>query len=164
MPQQSLADFLQHTARLLFLAATRPATAARIAKAQARSTCAKRAKFNSGRSLFPLPTPRVSIPNAIREQPSQIGEIWVTVVVEAEAFAIFLARLFAIPHLPPRIIRVEVRTTQRLPAAMRTAFDVAASAMTLADGSGAIPTGSERLAHEYLGTHISANALLARIS
>jgi hypothetical protein len=90
---------------------------------------------------------RVSVPNAVGEQAIQIGKIWVTVVVEAQAFAIFLARPFAIPHLPPRIIRVEVRTAQCLPAAMRTAFNVAASAMALADGRAAIGTGSEALAH-----------------
>jgi hypothetical protein len=56
----------------------------------------------------------MSVPNAVGEQAIQIGKIWVTVVVEAQAFAIFLARPFAIPHLPPRIIRVEVRTAQRL--------------------------------------------------
>jgi hypothetical protein len=46
----------------------------------------------------------------------------------------------------------------------RTVFNVAANAMTLADGRAAIRTGSKRLAHEYLVTHTSANALLARIS
>jgi hypothetical protein len=49
------------------------------------STCAKRAKFDSGRSLSPLPPLRVGIPNAIREQP--IEKVWITVAVEAQAFA-----------------------------------------------------------------------------
>jgi len=66
--------------------------------------------------LFPFPTLRVGVPNAVVEQAIQIGKIWVTVVVEAQAFAIFLARPFAIPHLPPRIIRVEV---QRMTAMAR---------------------------------------------
>jgi hypothetical protein len=57
-----------------------------------------------------------------------------------------------------------VRTAKRLPAAMRTVFNVAASAMALADGRATIRTGSKRPAHEYLATHTSANALLARSS
>ena len=38
----------------------------------------------------------------------------------------------------PRIVRVEVQAAERLPAAMLTAFDVAARAMALADGRAAI--------------------------
>jgi hypothetical protein len=101
-------------------------------------------------SLFPLPPLCVGIPNTVGEQTIQIGKIWVTVVVEAQAFAIFLARPFAIPHLPPRIIRVEVQAAQRLPAAMRTAFNVAPLAMALADGRTAIRAWSELL--ECFGT------------
>jgi hypothetical protein len=44
--------------------------------------------------------------------------------------------------LPPRIVGVEVQAPERLPAAMVTAFDVAARAMALADGRAAIRTGS----------------------
>jgi hypothetical protein len=80
------------------------------------------------RSLFPFPTPRLCVPNTVGEQPIQIGKVWITVAVEAQAFAIFLPRPFAIPHLPPRIIRVEVQAAQCLPAAMRTAFNVTALA------------------------------------
>jgi hypothetical protein len=58
--------------------------------------------------LSPLPPLCVGIPNAIGEQPIQIGKVWITVDVEAQAFAIVLARPLAIPRLPPRIIRVEV--------------------------------------------------------
>jgi hypothetical protein len=95
----------------------------------------------------------VGIPNAVREQPIQIGKVWITVAAEAQAFAIVLARPLAIPYFPPRIIAVEVRAAERLPATMRTAFNVAASAMAFADGCAAIGTGSEALAHEYLATH-----------
>ena len=83
--------------------------------------------------LSPLPPLCVGIPNAIGEQPIQIGKVWITVDVEAQAFAIVLARPLAIPRLPPRIIRVEVRAAQGLPAAMRAAFNVAAAIMALAD-------------------------------
>ena len=107
----------------------------------------RRAQFKSGRSLSPLPPLCVGIPNAIGEQPIQIGKVWITVDVEAQAFAIVLARPLAIPRLPPRIIRVEVRAPERLPTAMRTAFNVAASAMAFADTRTAIGTGSEFLAH-----------------
>jgi hypothetical protein len=100
--------------------------------------------------MSPLPTLCLGIPNAIGEQAIQIGKVWITVAVEAQAFAIFLARPLAIPHLPSRIIRVEVRTAQRLPAAMRTGFNVAARAMAFADGRAAIGTGSEALAHASL--------------
>ena len=78
--------------------------------------------------LFPFPPLRIGIPNAVPEQPIQIGKVWITVAVEAQAFAVFLARPFPIPHLPPRIIRVEVQAAQCLPAAMRTAFNVTALA------------------------------------
>jgi hypothetical protein len=50
----------------------------------------------------------------------------VTVDEEVQAFAIVLARPLAVPRLPPRIVRVEVQAAERLPAAMVTAFDVAA--------------------------------------
>ena len=73
----------------------------------------------------PLPTLRVGIPNPIREQP--IEKVWITVAVEAQAFAIFLARPLAIPHVPSRIIAVEVRTAERGPTAVRTGFNIAAS-------------------------------------
>jgi len=45
--------------------------------------------------LFPLPTPRASVPNAIRKQPMQIGKVWITVDVEVQPFAIVLARPLA---------------------------------------------------------------------
>ncbi len=71
----------------------------------------------------------------------QIGKVWLAVDVEAQAFAIVLTRPLAIPHLPPRIIRIEVRAPERLPTAMRTAFNVAARAMAFADTRTAIGTG-----------------------
>ena len=46
-------------------------------------------------------------------------------------------------HPPPaRIIRVEVRAAQRLPAAVRTPFNVAATVVPYADSRAAIGTGS----------------------
>ena len=111
--------------------------------------------------MFPFPPLRIGVPNAVGEQAIQIGKIWVTAVVEAQAFAIFLARPPTCPHLPSRIIRVEVRTAERRPAAMRTTFNVAAVAMAFADGCAAIRAGSNRLTHEYLSLHTSANALTA---
>jgi len=65
--------------------------------------------------LFPFPTLRVGVPNAVGEQAIQIGKVWITVSVEAQASAIVLARPLAIPRLPPRIIRVEVQAAQCLP-------------------------------------------------
>jgi hypothetical protein len=62
-------------------------------------------------SLFPLPPLCVGIPNTVGEQTIQIGKIWVTVVVEAQAFAIFLARPLAVPDFASRIIRVEVQSS-----------------------------------------------------
>jgi hypothetical protein len=111
--------------------------------------------------LLPLPTPGVGVPDTVAEQSIQIGKVGIVVDEEAQAFAIFLARPPTCPHLPSRIIRVEVRTAERRPAAMRTTFNVAAVAMAFADGCAAIRAGSNRLTHEYLSLHTSANALTA---
>ena len=108
------------------------------------------------RSLSPFPTLCVGIPNTVGEEAVQIGKVWIAVAVEVQAFAIVLARPFAIPRLPPRIIRVEVRAAQCLPAAMRTGFNVAARAMALADGRTAIGTGSEFLAQASVSSSTSA--------
>ena len=91
--------------------------------------------------LLPLPALRVSIPNAIGEQAIEIGKVWIAVDEEAQAFAIVLARPLASPHFASRIIDVEVRTAERRPTAVRTAFDVAAAVMALADSRAAIGTG-----------------------
>jgi hypothetical protein len=90
------------------------------------------------RLLLPLPTSRVGIPDAIGEQPIQIGKLGIAVDEEVQAFAIVLAGPLAVPRLPPRIVGVEVQAAQRLPAAMVTAFDVAARAMAFADRRAAI--------------------------
>jgi hypothetical protein len=97
------------------------------------------------RLLLPLPTSRVGIPDAIGEQPIEIGEVWTTVDEEAQAFAIVLTRPLAVPHLPPRIVRVEVQAPERLPTAMVATFDIAARTMALADSRTAIGTGSSEL-------------------
>jgi hypothetical protein len=92
---------------------------------------------------------RVGIPNTIREQPIQIGKIWIAIDEETQAFAIIFARPLASPHLPSRIIGVEVRTAECRPTAVWTAFDVAACAMALANERTAIGTWSECLAHVW---------------
>jgi hypothetical protein len=51
------------------------------------------------RSLLPLPPLRVSVPNAVGEQPIQIGKVRFAVDEEAQAFAIVLARPLAVPRL-----------------------------------------------------------------
>jgi hypothetical protein len=70
------------------------------------------------RLLLPLPTSGVGIPDAIGEQPIQVGEVGITVDEEVQALAIVLARPLAVPRLPPRIVRVEVQAAERLPTAM----------------------------------------------
>jgi hypothetical protein len=77
----------------------------------------------------------------------KIGKVGITVDEEVQAFAIVLARPLAVPRLPPRIVRVEVQAAERLPAAMVTAFDVAARAMALVDGRTAVRARFELLAH-----------------
>ena len=99
------------------------------------------------RLLFPLPPLCVGIPNTVGEQPIQIGKVRIAVDEEAQAFAIVFARPFPVPYFPSRIIRVEVRAPECLPAAMRKGFNVAARAMAFADTRTAIGTGSEFLAH-----------------
>jgi len=93
------------------------------------------------RLLFPFPPSQFGIPDAIAEQPIQVGKVRVAVDEEAQAFAIVLARPLAVPRLPPRIVLVEVQAAECLPAAMVTAFDIAARAMALADRRAAIGTG-----------------------
>jgi hypothetical protein len=78
---------------------------------------------------------------------------------------IVLARPLAIPRLPPRIIRVEVQAAQCLPAAMRTALNVAVRAMALADRRAAVGTGSEFLAHaSFPKPEINCRALINKRS
>jgi hypothetical protein len=84
------------------------------------------------RLLLPLPTSGVGIPDAIGEQPIQIGKVCIAVDEEVQAFAIVLARPLAVPRLPPRIVGGEVQAPKRLTAAMVTAFDVASRAMVFA--------------------------------
>jgi hypothetical protein len=66
-----------------------------------------------GALLLPLPTPRVGIPNTVGEQQIQIGKVWIAVDEEMQALAIFFARPLAVPHLPSRIIGMEVGTAER---------------------------------------------------
>jgi hypothetical protein len=110
------------------------------------------------RSLLPLPTSRVGIPDAIREQPIQVGKVGIAVDEEVQAFAILLARPFASPHFPPRIVRVEVQAPERLPTAMVTTFDVAARAMAFADRRAAI-RWFELLAHANSAREAAANSV-----
>jgi hypothetical protein len=72
------------------------------------------------RLLLPLPTSGVGIPDAIGEQPIQIGKVCIAVDEEVQAFAIVLARPLAIPRLPPRIRRGRsARSQNRLKRTMR---------------------------------------------
>jgi hypothetical protein len=101
--------------------------------------------FRSGCSLLPLPPLRVGIPNAVGEQPIQIGKVWCAVDEEAQAFAIFLARPLASPRLPSRIIGVEVwaperRSTKALPVAV--ALALVPGALQLPNRSGRNPRGA----------------------
>ena len=105
--------------------------------------------------VFNLPTPAVGIPSAIREQTIQIGKVTITVDKEIQSFAVVLARPLAIPCFPSRIIAMEERTAERLPAAMRTAFDVAASTMALANRRTAIGTGSEFRSHSGSSVNVA---------
>jgi hypothetical protein len=56
-----------------------------VLKTAHKHTCAKRACENQerGRLLFPFPTLRIGVPNAVGEHAIQIGKVWVTVAVEA---------------------------------------------------------------------------------
>jgi hypothetical protein len=83
--------------------------------------------------LFPFPLLRIGIPDAVGEQPIQIGKVGIVVDEEAQAFAILLARPLAGRYLPSRIIAVEVRTAERRPPAVRTTFNIAAVAMAFTD-------------------------------
>ena len=94
------------------------------------------------RLLPPLPTLRLGIPNNGK---FKIGQVWIVVDEEIQAFAIVHARPLAVPRPPPRIIRVEVRAPERLPTAMRTAFDVAAFAMAWPMGAPRSGQGSSFL-------------------
>ena len=64
------------------------------------------------RSLFPFPTPRVGVPNALREQAIQIGKRRIVIDEEPEALAICFARPLAVPDLTTRIMRVEVLASE----------------------------------------------------
>ena len=79
------------------------------------------------------------------QQRIQIGQVWIVVDEEIQAFAIVHARPLAVPRPPPRIIRVEVRAPECLPTAMRTAFDVAAFAMAWPMGAPRSGQGSSFL-------------------
>ena len=80
------------------------------ARAPSASVSLVRAKKSPSSLLLPLPALRVRVPNAIGEQAIEIGKVRIAVNVEAQAFAIVLARPLAGPNFPARIIGVEVRT------------------------------------------------------
>jgi hypothetical protein len=112
--------------------------------------------------LLPLPPLRLGIPNAIGEQPIQIGKVRIAVDEEIQAFAIVFARPLASPHLPSRIIGMEVRTAECRPAAMRAAFNVAAVAVTLAYRRTAIRARFEVLAHCFFSARERQHVGVAR--
>jgi hypothetical protein len=92
--------------------------------------------------LRPLPPLAVCIPNTVCEQAIQIWKVWIAIDVEAQALAIIFSRPLTGPHPPARVIGVEVRTAECRPSAVRTAFDIAATIMPLADSRAAIGTWS----------------------
>jgi hypothetical protein len=76
--------------------------------------------------LLDLPPLRVGNPHTVSEQAIQVGERLVAVDEKPETFAVSLARPPSIPYLPSLIFRIKVPTAERLPTAMRIAFNVAA--------------------------------------
>jgi hypothetical protein len=48
--------------------------------------------------LFSFPALCVGVPNAVCEQAIEIGQVWITVDVEAQACAVVLARPLVGPH------------------------------------------------------------------
>jgi hypothetical protein len=97
--------------------------------------------------LLPLPAPAFGIPNTVGKQPIQIRMVGIVVDEEPQPFAILFARPSARPHLPSRIIAVEVRTAERRPTAMWTAFHVATVAMTFGDRRAAVRAWFEFRTH-----------------
>jgi hypothetical protein len=85
----------------------------------------------------PLP---VLIPDTLGEQVVDIGQRAVSVDEEPEALAIGLSRPLAVPRLAARVVRIEPDAAKPLPAAMRTAFHVAAVLVLFADSRPAIRT------------------------
>ena len=95
--------------------------------------------FDAGGPLLP-PLP-LWVPVTFREQAIEVGERRVAADEEPEAFAVRLARPPAVPCLTARIVRVEMRASQRLPTAVRTAFYVAPVLVLLADTGTTVGTG-----------------------
>jgi len=87
-----------------------------------------------------LPPLLLRVPAAFGEQAVQVRQRAVAVDEESKVFTVGLARPLARPRLAARIIRIETVAAKRLPAAMRTAFHVAAVLVLLADRHAAIGT------------------------
>ena len=74
------------------------------------------------------------------KQAVEVGGPTVAADEEPQAFAVRLARPLPIPCLTARVICIEPGAAECLPAAMRTAFHVAAVLVLLADTGGAVET------------------------
>jgi hypothetical protein len=90
----------------------------------------------SGRLV--LPPLCVRVPAAFGEQPVDVRKVTVAADKEAQPCAVGLSRPLAIPRLAACVIRIEPDAPQSLPAAMRTALDVAAVLVLLTDARPAI--------------------------
>ncbi len=79
----------------------------------------------------------------------QIGQVGILIDQKFKPSRSSSLRPLTSPHLPSRIIAMEVRTTERLPTAMWTAFNVAAVAVTLANWARRNPGMVEFRAHVW---------------
>jgi hypothetical protein len=87
-----------------------------------------------------LPPLLLRVPAAFGEQAVDIGQRAVAADEEPKAFGVILAGPASVPRLAVWVVRIEPDAAKRLPAAMRTAFHVAAVLVLLADRHAAIGT------------------------
>jgi hypothetical protein len=98
-----------------------------------------RLAFPTGGSLLAaLP---LRVPDALRKQAIEVGEVTVTIDEEPEAFAVRLPGPLAGPRFAARVVRVEPDAPQCLPAAMRTALHIAPVLVLPTERHAAVGTG-----------------------